>query len=266
MQLEKIISTIPSDQINFIDYTVTYNGRSKVIKVAEQMKPQGRPSALDTVNGKQIDLYNQFLVEQTEFEIAKTMAEEEKAQEDLELQLQKKYEEKEAELKARFNLVQSRSEKKKADFTKSIVRTGVTLLALIGVFSFAINFINLETFFGDTMGDKFGSILANFILIVISLLISVSFAFFAVLRNGKMVKKTLWILPADLLLAFFISTGILSGAPEMWIIGFKLLTCLIYVGQIYFIALEISNLFVGTGIEKGKEKEHYEKVFNTIFA
>lgn len=265
IQLQHIIAGIPAEQMKFTDHTVTAEGRSKVIQIAEQVKPQGRPSATDLTNGELISLYNQFLVEKTERGIIDEIANEALQTEIARKKTEAEFAEKEAELLKKYNIVLSATEKKQTKFTKGIAWTGITLMLLTVIFAFSINFINLEEFFGEAMREKFG-FFGNVMVGFVSILIAVSFAFFSTLKNRKMVSKTLWILPADLLLSFLIATDIFDGVGGYWMNVFKVIVILIYVTQMYFILINISNLFVGTGIPAGKEKEHYENVFNKIFA
>jgi ABC-type Na+ efflux pump permease subunit len=121
--------------------------------------------------------------------------------------------------------------------------------------------VNFTHFFGKPFAELFGQIGSKIVSALISVMLAFSFGFFAMLKNQKMVAKTFWLLPADLAIAFILTNLQLSETVFMWVSSFIFIAYLI---QFAFIIFELSRLFVGKGIE-GKETEHYEKVFGTLF-
>lgn len=261
MNLQTIIADIDQSLFSFQPQTVIHFGKTKNIQIPVLVDlGRGRKPTSVEIAEKQFEIYISLLVEQTKLEIEREIEQEKKANEIFRATLEKEFAEKEKQMLAKLEVTNTQKTRNIKAYYKGVSRFGIVLLVLTSLFAFAMNWINFQHFFGVPFAELFGGG-ALWVSGLISLMLAFSFGFFAMLKNAKMVKKTFWLLPADLAIAFIVTNLKLDATIFVWVSSIVFIAYLLQFG---FIIYELSRLFVGEGI-KGDESSHYERIFGTLF-
>jgi hypothetical protein len=245
----KLIVTLDQSKIQWEAQVVTHMGKSVEVQVPNWVKgKRGPDSATDTLAFNNIALYTEELIEQTKGNIEKQIQLDE-------LLESEKFSKLEQELEAARGLSKTKPQK----LNRGIAWLGITLLGLATIFTFLMNIINVNHFFFHTFEELVSKGFAWVCVVLISVLMAGATPFFVLLKNQKMVTKTIWIIPLDLIIAFLIANDVI---PTEHLTFFNTITIIIYAGAMLAIIYSISSLFIGKGIEN--EKEHYEGIFNSL--